>query len=77
MAIAAPEETYDWEVREALETWTQTLRPRAVAIGVAVGERQRYRGAGIAFGGDALAAVRPPDSPFSTTLICGQARRLA
>ena len=77
MAIAAPEETYDWEVREALELWTQSLRAQGVAIGVAVGERQRYRGAGIAYGGDALAAAHPPDSPFSTTIVAGQARRLA
>jgi hypothetical protein len=77
MAIAAPEETYDWEVREALELWTQSLRATGVAVGVAVGERQRYRGAGIAFGGDALAAVHPANTPFSATIVCGQARRLA
>lgn len=77
LAIASPEETYDWEVREALELWAQGLRAEGVAIGVAVGERQRYRGAGIAYGGDALAAVHPPDSPYSTTIVCGQARRLA
>jgi hypothetical protein len=77
MAIAAPEETYDWEVREALESWTQSLRADGVAIGVAVGERQRYRGAGIAYGGDALTATHPPESPFSTTIVRGQARRLA
>jgi hypothetical protein len=77
LALAAPEETYDWEVREALELWTQALRPHAVAIGVAAGERQRYRGAGIAFGGEALGATRPGDSPFSATLVCGQFRSLA
>lgn len=77
MAIAAPDETYDWEVREALELWTQSLRATGVAIGVAVGERLRYRGAGIAYGGDALAAIHPPNSPYSTTIVCGRARRLA
>ena len=77
LALAAPEETYDWEVREALEAWTQTLLPDAVAIGIAVGEKQRYRGAALAFGGNALAAERPAGGAFSATLVRGAARRLA
>jgi hypothetical protein len=77
LAIAAPDETYDWEVREALETWTETMHPDAIAIGIAVGERQRFRGAGITFGGSALAAERPVSGALSATLVRGVARRLA
>jgi hypothetical protein len=76
LALMAPEETYDWEVRDALETWAGALSPDACAIGIAVGERQQYRGVSIAFGGGAPTAAKPDEGPFRPALIRGTSRRL-
>jgi hypothetical protein len=76
VALTAPEETYDWEVREALEAWAASLNPVASAIGVAVGERQRFRGVGIAFGAQGDGVTWADDGPFTPTLIAGSTRRL-
>jgi hypothetical protein len=46
VALAASPQTYDWQVREALTSWTEG---KPAAAGLAVGERQRYRGIGIMF----------------------------
>lgn len=75
LALMGPEEAYDFEVREALETWAQESGPASAAIGVAVGERQQYRGAAIAFG--TSTGSRPEIEPFRATLLRGTARRLA
>ena len=76
LALMAPEETYDWEVRDALESWTEAMSPSVTAIGVAVGERQQYRGVCIAFGGGAPTAGKSDEGSFTPTLIRGDARRL-
>lgn len=76
LALAAPEETYDWEVREALQAWAASLSPSATAVGVAVGERQRYRGVGIAFGAQAGEVTEADEGAFTPTLIAGTTRRL-
>ena len=76
LALMAPDETYDWEVRDALESWAGTLSPDATAIGVAVGERQQYRGVCVAFGGGALSAGKSDEGSFTPTLIRGAVRRL-
>ncbi len=76
LALMAPEDTYDWEVREALDAWTGALSPAACAIGIAVGERQQYRGVSIAFGGGAPTAAKPDEGPFRPALIRGTSRRL-
>ncbi len=76
LALIAPEETYDWEVRDALEAWAGNLSPDAIAVGIAVGERQQYRGVSIAFGGHASTAAKPEAGSFRPALIRGTARRL-
>jgi hypothetical protein len=76
LALMAPEETYDWEVRDALEAWANDLSPAASAMGIAIGERQQYRGVSIAFGGGAPAAAKPNGASFRPVLIRGTARRL-
>jgi hypothetical protein len=74
IALIGPEEAYDFEVREALEAWTETTGAGLCAIGLAVGERQIYRGAALAFG--ATNAETYLDGPFRPTLIRGRARSL-
>ena len=76
LALIAPEETYDWEVRYALEAWAGAITGDAMAIGIAVGERQQYRGACIAFGDGAPTAGKSDEGSFTATLIRGAARRL-
>ena len=73
LALAAPDETYDWEVRDALDGWAGD---GSAAVGLAIGERQRYRGCVLRFTDtyetpDALA-----DRRFETALIVGLVRRL-
>lgn len=74
LALVAPEETYDFEVREALSAWVDSTGASRWAIGVAVGDRPLYRGAAIAFG--AVRCERPETESFQTTLICGAGRTL-
>jgi hypothetical protein len=76
IALTAPAETYDWEVREALDAWAEQLGAEARATGLAAGERQRYRGACLAFGGNTAVAAPIPDSRFHTTLVRGNAKGL-
>jgi hypothetical protein len=75
LALMAPEETYDFEVREALQTWCDAATGSS-DVGLAVGEKQIYRGAALAFGANPIAAERPDASRFRTTLIAGTARSL-
>jgi hypothetical protein len=76
MALTGPEEAYDFEVREGLEAWADGIGAPGVALGLAVGERQVYRGAVIAFGGTKR-IEKPEIEPFRATLISGRARVLA
>jgi hypothetical protein len=75
IALIGPDEAYDFEVREALEAWAQAVNASSAAIGVAVGEKQMYRGAAIAFG--ATGGGRPEAPPFRPTVVRGRARLLA
>lgn len=77
LALTGPEETYDFEVREALAAWAQEHEAAAATIGVAVGERQMYRGAALVFGGRTRTATAPPAGPFQATLLRGAARKLS
>lgn len=77
LALMAPEETYDWEVREALQGWCDSAAGSSSVVGLAVGEKQMYRGAALAFGATPIAAERPDDTRFRSTLITGTARTLA
>jgi hypothetical protein len=118
LALMAPEQTYDWEVRTALETWAHqqhraqpgrsgpggTTQPGGSgsvsttqlgrsgpgaesqpslsredaqsAIGLAIGERQRYRGCVLSFTTTEPAPERLADRRFESTLIAGRATRL-
>lgn len=75
LALMGPEEAYDFEVREALEAWADGNGGDAGGIGVAVGERQQYRGAAIVFG-LASRPKKPDTPPFRATLIRGEAKLL-
>jgi hypothetical protein len=77
IAVMAPEETYDWEVREALQAWHDATGASFGAVGLAVGEKQMYRGAALAFGTSLDPAERPDTDRFRSTLIAGTARKLA
>lgn len=72
LALMGPDEAYDFEVEQALEAWAGDTPS---AIGLAVGEKQLYRGAAIAFGNSGL--ERPELPAFRATLIRGTARKLA
>lgn len=49
-AMEALEETYDWEIAQQLQTWLAGMgKDVNGVIGLAVGERQRFRGLGLAF----------------------------
>ncbi|HXH20765.1 MAG TPA: hypothetical protein VNN10_01960 [Dehalococcoidia bacterium] len=71
--IATPH-TYDWQVRDALAAWSsaaaQALR------GLAIGERQRYRGLGIMFSSSPIPLPFPGLEGFGTESISGTWRRL-
>ena len=77
LALMAPEETYDWEVREALQAWRDASGGASGATGLAVGEKQMYRGAALIFGTALNPAERPDATRFRSTLIAGTARALA
>ena len=73
LALEAPPQTYDWEVRERLSTWVEAVDGERV-IGLAVGERQRYRGLAMVF---ADAALSSKPGSHDGTIVAGKARRLA
>lgn len=75
LALMGPEEAYDFEVREALSTWAEGARAAGSAIGLAVGEKQIYRGAALVFGASEQAS-RPDVEPFRGTLVAGEGRTL-
>ena len=76
LALMGPDEAYDFEVREALEAWSSEAGASAATIGLAVGERQQFRGIAIAFGTSAE-TPKPDIEPFRATLVRGHARVLA
>jgi hypothetical protein len=71
LALEAPPETYDWEVRERLVSWAEG-QPGERLIGLAVGERQRYRGLALVSAPTPLEAPRGEDGD---TGIAGRTRR--
>ncbi len=76
-ALLAPDETYDWEVRDTLQAWCGTLGGGTSDVGLAVGEKQLYRGAALAFGPTPLRIDNPQTSQLKMTQIAGNARTLA
>ena len=74
LALIAPEETYDWEVREALQSWCGLTPETTSIVGLAVGEKQVYRGAALNFSTGPRLPARPDSARFRSTLIMGAAR---
>ena len=74
LAVEAPAEAYDWEVSEQLARWAESTSD-AVTIGLAIGERQRYRGIALAFAGQPH-SQRPAIEGFDVTFLAGRLRRL-
>lgn len=80
LALAAPDETYDWEVRESLAAWAKTTlgdRGGSTWLGLAAGERQRYRGVVAVFSDSPLRPAPAADGRFVGTLLQGRARVLS
>jgi hypothetical protein len=77
IAVMAPEETYDWEVREALQAWVDATGAAESAIGLAAGERQLYRGVALAFGEALQTAPAPDPQRFRVSSLRGRAQTLA
>src|SRR5581483_1421413 len=77
VAVAAPFQTYDWEISASLAAWRDGLDVTSSSIGLAVGEHGRYRGVALAFGEQALPGSVVLNPRFGTTMITGRARRLA
>jgi hypothetical protein len=76
LAIAAPPETYDWEVRSLLSGWAGRLNAGSSTFGLAIGERQRFRGLAVTFSPAPLAMQPPQMARFGAMLITGKARAL-
>ena len=77
IAVMAPDETYDWEVRDALLAWAGATGATTSTIGLAAGERQAYRGVALAFGDTLQDAPAPDPQRFRATVLQGMSRRLA
>ncbi len=77
LVLAAPEEAYDWEIREKLEQWRDLATGTASVLGMAIGERQRYRGFAMSFSDAPFDPPRPPNSRFETAIVKGRTQPLA
>jgi hypothetical protein len=75
LGLTAPAETYDWEIRERLAAWAGV--GASSVSGLAVGERQRYRGIALAFSDGQASRELPAGEGAEASLISGRARRLA
>ena len=77
LALAAQPETYDWEIKERLVSWLETQAGASGAVGLAAaGERLRYRGLAVAFGGNDWRPERPQIAGMEAVFLTGRARRL-
>jgi hypothetical protein len=72
--LAATPQTYDWQVREALERWAG--EGEGAACGLAIGERQRYRGIGLMFSNDPVPRPNAGFEGFGIDFIAGRCRML-
>ena len=76
IALTAPEETYDFEIREALEGWVRDACVMLSTVGLSVGEVRGYRGVALIFGEGAIGRERPVRNTFRVTYVWGGARLL-
>jgi hypothetical protein len=72
LALAASPQTYDWQVREALTAWAPSG-----AVGLAIGERQRYRGLGLMFSDQPVQRPATGFEGFGLDFISGALRGLS
>src|SRR5262249_8486869 len=77
LALTAPAATYDWQVRNDLGDWAKVVAPDASALGLAVGERQRYRGVAVAFPHELKTPLAPPPFGYGALTAAGPALALA
>jgi hypothetical protein len=75
LAVAAPPQTYDWQVRDALASWCATAA--GCMSGLAIGERQRYRGIGIMFSSEPIPRPASGFDGFGLDFISGRGRMLS
>jgi hypothetical protein len=75
LALAAPPQTYDWEVRELLSSWAAGLDGARSVFGLAIGERQRFRGLAVAFSATPVKSELP-EAALGATLVAGKASAL-
>jgi hypothetical protein len=72
VALVADDETYDWEVAEALEAVAAAVGG-SVAVGLAAGERQRYRGVLLSFADELASLDLGWASRFQCDVVAGPA----
>jgi hypothetical protein len=72
LALAGGPQTYDWQVQEALSA----LAPAGI-FGLAIGERQRYRGIGVMFSSEPITRPLSGFDGFGIDFISGPFRWLA
>jgi hypothetical protein len=72
LALMGTPQTYDWQVRDALAAWGA-----GTAVGLAIGERQRYRGVGVMFSNQPIARPESGFEGFGLDFICGPYQLLA
>ena len=76
IALTAPEETYDFEIREVLEGWVRGAGVSLSTIGLAVGEVRSYRGVALIFGEGAVGPERLASDVYDVSYVWGGARLL-
>lgn len=74
LALAASPQTYDWQVRDSLAAWASPLNALA---GLAIGERQRYRGVGIMFANQPIPRPLSGVEGFGVDFVSGPCRMLS
>jgi hypothetical protein len=72
--LAAAPQTYNWQVREALERWAGERQ--GAACGLAIGDRQRYRGIGLMFSDEPVPRPSAGFEGFGIDFIAGRCRML-
>jgi len=72
LALAATPQTYDWQVSDALSSWCAS--GESCMAGLAVGERQRYRGVGIMFASGPVPRPASGFEGFGLDFISGRCR---
>jgi hypothetical protein len=70
LVVAARDTTYDWQIKADLGGWAA-----GVAVGLAVGDRQRYRGLAIFFSNNLPAPLPAAPLGYGALVVAGPAQR--